>query len=235
MGHDNRKRSDQRNNSFNILLLLHKIYKTLKENTQNLNAHSIEDAAASSRCPATDIRLLKTSFTVVCVFLVTWGPVTAVVRRGSKPVSTVLRKSVRFFIRNIFLIIIVELSKLKSGKWSTGTNVFRALDRNRGKGTFARPLASLEACSLGPSFRKSVSTFPRSAPGLVIVETAGSLMPKEIFTAAIYLMFISSLVNPIIYGIMNPLFQAAFKRALNFGRYGNNQISESSAGNRDKP
>ena len=82
---------------------------------------------------------------------------------GSTPVSTVLRKSVRFFIRNMFLIIIVELSKLKSGKWSTGTNVFRALDRNRGKGTFACPRAPLEACSLGPSFRKSVSIYPRSA------------------------------------------------------------------------
>ena len=121
----------------------YKIYKSLKESTQNLNAHSIEDAAASSRRPATDIRLLKTSFTVFCVFLVTWGPVTAV----------------------------------------------------------------------------------------VIVETAGSLIPREIFTVAIYLMFISSLVNPIICGIMNPPFQAAFKRALNFGRYGNNQISESSTGN----
>ena len=98
------------------------------------------------------------------VVLVLSSAVTELPWRGSKPVSTVLRKSVRFFIRNIFLIIIVELSKLKSGKWSTGTNVFRALDRNRGKGTFARPRASLEACSLGPSFRKSVSIFPRSAP-----------------------------------------------------------------------
>ena len=130
-----------------IFYSYYKIYKSLKESTQNLNAHSIEDAAASSRRPATDIRLLKTSFTVVCVFLVTWGPVTAV----------------------------------------------------------------------------------------VIVETAGSLIPREIFTVAIYLMFISSLVNPIICGIMNPPFQAAFKRALNFGRYGNNQIRESSTGNRDKP
>ena len=87
-------------------------------------------------------------------------------RRGSKPVSTVLRKSVRFFIINIFLIIIVELSKLKSGKWSVqmfSFSSFRALDRNRGKGTFACPRASLEACSLGPSFRKSVSIYPRSA------------------------------------------------------------------------
>ena len=125
----------------------YKIYKTLKESTQNLNAHSIQDAAASSRRPATDIRLLKTSFTVVCVFLITWGPVTAV----------------------------------------------------------------------------------------VIVETAGNFITREIFTAAIYLMFISSLANPIIYGIMNPPFQAAFKRALNFGRYGNNQISQSSTGNIDKP
>ena len=36
-----------------------------------------------------------------------------ITRPGSTPVSTVLRKSVRFFIRNLFLIII-ELSKLKS-------------------------------------------------------------------------------------------------------------------------
>ena len=59
-------------------------------------------------------------------------------RRGSTPVSTVLRKSVRFFIINIFLIIIVEISKSKSGKWSVqmfSLSSFRALDRNRGKGT----------------------------------------------------------------------------------------------------
>ena len=130
-----------------IFYSYYKIYKSLKESNQNLNAHSIEDAAASSRRPATDIRLLKTSFTVFCVFLVTWGPVTAV----------------------------------------------------------------------------------------VIVETAGALSPGRFFTVAIYLMFISSLVLPIICGIMNPPFQVAFKRALNFGRYGNNQISESSTGNRDKP
>ena len=60
-----------------------------------------------------------------------------IIRRGSTPVSTVLRKSVRFFIINIFLIIIVELSKLKSGKWSVqmfSFSSFRALDRSRGKG-----------------------------------------------------------------------------------------------------
>ena len=62
-----------------IFYSYYKIYKSLKESNQNLNAHSTEDAAASSRRPATDVRLLKTSFTVFCVFLVTWGPVTAVV------------------------------------------------------------------------------------------------------------------------------------------------------------
>ena len=130
-----------------IFYSYYKIYKTLKESTQNLNAHSVQDGAAASGRPATDIRLLKTSFTVVCVFLITWGPVSAV----------------------------------------------------------------------------------------VIVETAGSFIPRETFMAAVYLMFTSSLANPIIYGIMNPQFQRAFKRALIFGRYSNNQTSQSSKRNRDKP
>ena len=39
-------------------------------------------------------------------------------RRGSITVSTVLRKSVRFFIINIFLVKNLKLSKLISGKWS---------------------------------------------------------------------------------------------------------------------
>ena len=50
---------------------------------------------------------------------------------------------------------------------------FRALDRNRGKelqgvktqkNSWGCIRAPLEACSLGPSFRKSVSIYPRSAP-----------------------------------------------------------------------
>ena len=40
-----------------------------------------------------------------------------VLRCGFTPVSTVLQKSVRFFIINI-LLIIIKLPKLKSGKWS---------------------------------------------------------------------------------------------------------------------
>ena len=61
-------------------------------------------------------------------------------RRGSTPVSTVLRKSVRVFTINIFnnKITIIELSKLKSGKQSGqmfSFSSFRALDRNPRKGT----------------------------------------------------------------------------------------------------
>ena len=41
-----------------------------------------------------------------------------------------------------------------------------------------------------------------------------------------FLVFTSSLVNPIIYGIMNPQFEAAFKRVLMFGRHSNNQIGQ---------
>ena len=51
-----------------------------------------------------------------------------------------------------------------------------SMNQKPGKGNFrelvskkipggACPRAPLEACSLGPSFRKSVSIYPRSAPG----------------------------------------------------------------------
>ena len=100
-----------------------------------------------------------------------------VFRGGSTPVSTILRKWARFFIINIFLIIIIiiELSKMV---W---TNVFffqfPGIKQKPGKGNFrdlksqnitggACPRAPLEACSLGPSFRKSVSVYPRSVPGV---------------------------------------------------------------------
>ena len=88
----------------------------------------------------------------------------------------------QIFIRNIFLIII-ELSKLKSGKWSGQMFSFSnfwefdapSMNQKPGKGNFrelvskkipggACSRAPLEACSLGPSFRKSVSIYPRSAP-----------------------------------------------------------------------
>ena len=116
-----------------IFYCYYKIYKTLKESSQNLNAHG---AAASER-PRSDISVLKTSFTVVCVSLIIWGPVTVV----------------------------------------------------------------------------------------VMMESANYFVPRTVSTAVHFLVFTASLVNPIIYGIMNPQLRAAFKRALSFGRCGNNHIS----------
>ena len=61
---------------------------------------------------------------------------TAGSRRGSIPVSTVLRKSVRFFIINIFLVKNFKLSKLISGKWfGQSVNIPSEWLRNPGKGT----------------------------------------------------------------------------------------------------
>ena len=112
-----------------IFYCYYKIYKTLKESRQNLNAHG----ATSSERPRTDIRVLKTSFTVVCVFLILWGPVTVV----------------------------------------------------------------------------------------VMMESAEYFVPREVSTAVFFLVFTTSLVNPIIYGVMNPQLRTAFKGALSFGRCGN--------------
>lgn len=62
-----------------IFYCCYKIYKILKESSQNLNVHGTDDAVASSRLPRPDIRVLKTSFTVICVFLMTWGQLNVVV------------------------------------------------------------------------------------------------------------------------------------------------------------
>ena len=94
--------------------------------------------------------------------------VIVVSRRGSTPVSTVLRKSVRFFTINIFN------NKITIIVW---TNVFffqfPGIRQKPEKGNFRDfknqkkfPGAPLDAFSLGPSFRKSVNINPRSAPGL---------------------------------------------------------------------
>ena len=61
---------------------------------------------------------------------------------------------------------------------------------------------------------------------VLTVETAGCSIPREICVAAMFVVFTGSLVNPIIYGIMNPQINAAFKRVLIFGRYSNNQIGQ---------
>ena len=122
-----------------IFYSYYKIYKTLKESTQNMNIHVVGNEVQQSNHRRTDIKLLKTSFTVVCIFVLTWGPVSVV----------------------------------------------------------------------------------------VIAETAGCNIPREVFTTVIYFMFTSSMVNPIIYGIMNPQFKAAFKRVLSCGRQGNENLSQS--------
>ena len=62
-----------------IFYLYYKIYKTVKISTQNINVHASENGAGTSNSPRTDIKMLKTTFTVVCVFLLTWGPVSIVV------------------------------------------------------------------------------------------------------------------------------------------------------------
>ncbi|KAJ7386500.1 hypothetical protein OS493_008634 [Desmophyllum pertusum] len=125
-----------------IFYSYYKIYKTVKASTQNVNAHGAENGVGTSNSRRPDMKLLKTSFTVVCVFVMTWGPVSIV----------------------------------------------------------------------------------------VIVETAGCFIPWEVYTVVIYLMFSSSLVNPIIYGIMNPQFKLAFKKALSCGRHGNENPNQSCTG-----
>ena len=65
-----------------------------------------------------------------------WKKIVFPFRRGSIPVSTVLRKSVRFFIINIFLVKNFKLSKLISGKWfGQSVNIPSEWLRNPGKGT----------------------------------------------------------------------------------------------------
>ena len=130
-----------------IFYFYYKIYQTVKVSTQNMNAHAAVNAVGTSNSHCTDIKLLKTTFTVVCVFLLTWGPVSIV----------------------------------------------------------------------------------------VIVETAGgSSIPREVYMAVIYLMFSSSLANPIIYGIMNPQFKLAFTKALSCGRYGNGNDNQNCTENRTR-
>ena len=124
-----------------IFYCYYKIYQTVKQSSLNLNAHNVGNQCVNAR--RTDIKLLKASFTVVCVFVMTWGPVSIV----------------------------------------------------------------------------------------VVIETAGCKIPREIFATVIYLMFSSSYVNPIIYGIMNPQFQLAFKKALSCGRYGNDNVNQNCTGN----
>ena len=96
-------------------------------------------------------------------------------RCGSTPVSTVLRKSVRFFIHK-YILIKIKLFKVKSGQypvWMTQKprkGDFGELKSKKfPKGEHApdppSPLSpSPRSLHLRRSFRKSVSIYPRSAP-----------------------------------------------------------------------
>ena len=56
-----------------------KIYKAVRESKRNLNAHAegngVRSANDSRRTNMTDVSVLKTYFTLACVFVVTWSPI----------------------------------------------------------------------------------------------------------------------------------------------------------------
>ncbi|KAK3730599.1 hypothetical protein QZH41_006675 [Actinostola sp. cb2023] len=58
-----------------ICICYYKIYKTVKSSTANINAHNPNSTAGHT----TDIKLLKSTFAVVCFFMITWVPVSFVV------------------------------------------------------------------------------------------------------------------------------------------------------------
>ena len=72
-----------------------------------------------------------------------------------------------------------------------------------------------------------ITWFPISLCAFIIAN--GGYIPREVAKVAVYLLFSSSVVNPIIYGIMNPQFKQAFKKAFRCGRYGNGNEEQSHA------
>lgn len=58
-----------------IFICYYKIYKTVRSATANVNSHQQSSTSAHT----TDIKLLKSTFAVVCFFLATWMPVSCVV------------------------------------------------------------------------------------------------------------------------------------------------------------
>jgi len=58
-----------------ICFCYYKIYKTVKSSTANINAHNPNSTAGHT----TDIKLLKTTFAVVCFFMITWIPASSMV------------------------------------------------------------------------------------------------------------------------------------------------------------
>ncbi|XP_022798579.1 melanopsin-like [Stylophora pistillata] len=118
-----------------------KIYQKVKESTNNINSNATQNGVGAPRFDRTDIKLLKTCFTVVCFFIMTWGTTFIVVSRTA----------------------------------------------------------------------------------------ARGYIPPDVTKVTAYLMYSSSLVNPIIYGVMNPQFKEAFKKALCCGCYGNDNADQNHA------
>ena len=72
-----------------------------------------------------------------------------------------------------------------------------------------------------------ITWIPKALCSFIII--GGGHIPREVTKVSAYLLFTSSLVNPIIYGIMNPQFKKAFKKAFSCGRYGNGNEDPSHA------
>ena len=118
-----------------------KIYKTVKESTDNVNANVVKNGVGTPKLHRTDIDVLKSCFTVVCFSSITWFPV-------------------------------------------------------------------------------ALCAFTMAGGGYI---------PHELTKVTMYLFFSNSVVNPIIYGIMNPQFKEAFRKAFRCGRYRNDDGDQSHA------
>ena len=62
-----------------------------------------------------------------------------------------------------------------------------------------------------------------------LLTAVGDYPPAEVHKAAPYFIFSGSLVNPIIYGIMNPQFRDAFKKVFNCCSCGNDHSNQTHA------
>ncbi|XP_022801371.1 visual pigment-like receptor peropsin [Stylophora pistillata] len=118
-----------------------KIYRKVKESVDNVNASLALNGVGAPTPRHADIKVLKSCFTVVCVFLFTWA-------------------------------------------------------------------------------------FPSIT---TILTAAGDYAPPEASKVAPYFVYSSCLVNPIIYGIMNPQFKDVFKKVFRCGSYGNDNSDQSHA------
>ena len=59
--------------TFSIIYSYWKIYQTVKESTDHVNAHVVQNGVGAPGFHRADIDVLKSCFTVVCFFLITWG------------------------------------------------------------------------------------------------------------------------------------------------------------------